>query len=349
MPDIELWRTYHDVKAFVVTISNPTAYNTAQPHVQHIAIQNSYLQFWLNTIVDVRRIAFLDPQTGTLAPSWYGWFDGTYHHWFVKTNQISAQSTYTLYLLYSYGNILADGKTVGISAWSGQQMYAMPYGQLDNGSSIFLLYDNFAGTTLSPAWTQNLNGGSVSVNNGLTMTLPSSASGNMGLVRSVSVPSIGATVHTLFDVLQCCRCSGGNDFMIALGNNLTIPSGGSDNCYEVGHFGCGGNCYPVDKVVNGSRNTFTYVSDSVPCGNYTNVSIFFEWLYTTQSYLYRTISVGVTTSVIDDTFTPSDISQLLLGIFIPNGGITSYLVHHVAVYDAPPVQPDLPITIAFSY
>jgi hypothetical protein len=348
MPDIELWRVYRDVKAFAITISNPTSYNTAQPHVQHIAIQNSYLQYWLNTAVDVRRIAFLDPQTGAFAPSWYSMFDGVYHHWFVKTNQISAQSTYTLYLLYSYGNILADGNTVGISAWAGQQMYAIPYGQLDNGSSIFLLYDNFAGTTLSPAWTQNLNDGSISVNNGLTMTLPSGASNNMGLVRSVSAPSIGATVYTLFDVLQCCGCSGGNDFFIALGNNLTIPSS-SGNSYEAGHFGCGGNCYPIDKVVNGSRTTFTFVGNSVPCGNYTNVSIFFEWLYTTQSYLYRTISVGVTTSVTDNTFSPSVISQLLLGIYKPNGGTTSYLVHHVAVYDAPPVQPDLPVTIAFSY
>ncbi|MFP3192442.1 MAG: hypothetical protein RXR02_04965 [Thermoproteus sp.] len=346
MPDLELLPDVHDVALLQITIQNPTSYATASPHVQHIAIQDAYLSWLLGVPIDVRKIAFADPQANALAPSWYSLFDGAYHHFFIKTGQIPASSSYTLYLIYSYKRTLLDGKTVGISAWAGLQLFGIPYGQLDNGSSIFLLYDNFAGTSLSSAWTQNLNGGSISVNNGLTMTLPSSASNNLGLVRSVSVPSIGATVYTLFDVLQCCGCSGGNDFAIDLGNSLTIPGGGSANSYEVTHFGCGGNCYPVSKIVNGSRTVFTYVSNSVPCGNYTNVSIFFEWLYTTQSYLYRTISVGVTTSVTDNTFTPSAISQLLLGIYKPGSNTTSYLIHHVAVYDPPPVQPDLPISIS---
>ena len=345
MPDIELWRAYRDVKAFAITISNPTAYNTAQPHVQHIAIQNSYLQYWLNTAVDARRIAFLDPQTGTLAPSWYSVFDGVYHHWFVKTNQISAQSTYTLYLLYSYGNILADGKTVGISAWAGQQMYAIPYGQLDNGGSMFLLYDNFAGTTLSPAWTQNLNGGSISVNNGLTMTLSSNANNNMGLVRSATPLSIGAAVHTVYDVLQCCGCSGGNDFAVGLGNSLTAPFAG--NGYAASNFGYGGSNHFIAKVSSGSVTYLT--STSLACSNYRNIYHTFQWLYTTQSYLYLYNSLGISLSASDTAYTPSAISQLMLGIWKPNGGTTSFLVHHVAIYDPPPVQPDLPTTIVFSY
>jgi len=345
MPDIELWRVYRDVKAFQITISNPTAYNTAQPHVQHIAIKDSHLQYWLNTVVDVRRIAFLDPQTGALAPSWYSVFDGVYHHWFVKTNQISAQSTYTLYLLYSYGNILADGKTVGISAWAGQQMYAIPYGQLDNGGSVFLLYDNFAGTTLSPAWTQNLNGGSITVSNGLTMTLPSSASGGLGLVRSLTATSIGAAVHMVFDVLQCCGCTAGNDFAVELGNSFTAPWSG--NGYVTGEFG-GGNSYQfLSKISSGSL--IGLASASLSCSSYKNIYYTFEWLYTTQSYLYMYNSLGITMSGSDATYTPSAISQLMLGIVKPNGGTASYLVHHVAVYDPPPVQPDLPTTIAFSH
>jgi hypothetical protein len=345
MPDIELWRVYRDVKAFMITISNPTAYNTAQPHVQHIAIKDSYLQYWLNTAVDVRRIAFLDPQTGALAPSWYSVFDGVYHHWFVKTNQISAQSTYTLYLLYSYGNILADGETVGISAWAGQQMYAIPYGQLDNGSSIFLLYDNFAGTTLSPAWTVYLNGNTVTVNNGLTMTSPSGASGNLGLVRSLTPAPTGAAVHMIFDVVQCCGCSNGNDFPVILGNGFTVPWSG--NGYLTNEFAIGGSYHFIDRISNGS--TTALASASLACGAYKNIYYTFQWLYTTQSYLYLYNSLGISMSASDATYTPSAISQLMLGIYKPNSGTTSYLIHHIAVYDPPPVQPDLPVTIAFSY
>jgi hypothetical protein len=345
MPDIELWRVYRDVKAFKITISNPTSYNTAQPHVQHIAIKDSHLQYWLNTVVDVRRIAFLDPQAGALAPSWYSVFDGVYHHWFVKTNQISAQSTYTLYLLYSYDSILADGKTVGISAWAGQQMYAIPYGQLDNGDSIFLLYDNFAGTSLSSAWTQYLNGNTVTVNNGLTMTSPSGASGSLGLVRSLTATSIGAAVHMVFDVLQCCGCSSGGDLGVEVGNSLTVPWSG--NSYMTSDFGYNNNTHFIDKVSNGLMTNL--VSTILACGNYRNIYYMFEWLYTTQSYLYFYNSLGISLSASDTTYTPSAISQLMLGIYKPNGGTASYLVHHLAVYDPPPVQPDLPTTIAFSY
>jgi len=342
MPDLELLPDVHDVALLQLTIQNPSSYATASPHVQHIAIQDAYLSRLLGVPIDVRKIAFADPQANALAPSWYSWFDGTYHHWFVKTNQIPASSSYTLYLIYSYKQILMDGKTVGISAWAGLQLFGVPYGQLDNGSSIFLLYDNFAGTSLSSAWTQNLNGGSISVNNGLTITLPSSASGSLGLVRSLTPASTGAAVHTIFDVLQCCGCSGGNDFAIELGNSFTAPWSGSG--YATSDFGGGGSSNFIARVSSGSVTFLT--STSLACGAYRNIYYTFEWLYTTQSYLYLNNSLGISLSASDATYTPSAISQLLLGIYKPNGGTTSYLVHHVAVYDPPPVQPDLPISIS---
>jgi hypothetical protein len=345
MPDLELLPDVHDVSLFQLIIQNPTSYATASPHVQHIAIQDSYLTRWLGASVDARRIAFADPQTGALAPSWYDWFDGTYHHWFVKTSKIPASSSYTLYLIYSYRKTLVDGKTAGISAWAGQYFYSIPYGQLDNGSSIFLLYDNFAGTSLSSAWTQYLNGGSISVNNGLTMTSTSSAGSSLGLVRSLTAPSIGVAAHAMFDVLQCCGCSGGNDFSIELGNSLTVPWSG--NGYGVGEFGGGGSAHAIIKVSNGSWSVL--IDTSLSCSTYNNVFHIFEWLYTTTSYLYRYNSLGITQSISDTTWTSSAISQFMIGVWKPNSGTTSHLVHHVAVYDAPPVQPDLPIYISPVY
>jgi hypothetical protein len=341
MPDLELLPDVHDVAVLQITIQNPTSYATASPHVQHIAIQDAYLSRLLGVPIDVRKVAFVDPQANALAPSWYSIFDGANHHFFVKTGQIPASSSYTLYLIYSYRQQLVDGKTVGISAWAGLQLFGVPYGQLDNGSSIFLLYDNFAGTSLSSAWTQNLNGNSVSVNNGLTMTATSSASGNLGLVRSLTPASTGAAVHTVFDVLQCCGCSSGNDFGVELGNSFTVPWSG--NGYVASNFGSGGSNNFIGKVSSGSLTII--VSTSLACGAYRNIYYMFQWLYTTQSYLYLYNSLGISLSASDATYTPSAISQLLLGIYKPNGGTTSHLVHHVAVYDPPPVQPDLPISI----
>ena len=342
MPDLELLPDVHDVAVLRITVQNPTSYATASPHVQHIAIPDSYLSRLLGVSVDARMIAFADPQTGALAPSWYSWFDGTYHHWFVKTNQIPASSSYTLYLIYSYKKALADGKTVGISAWAGQYYYNLSYGQLDNGSSVFLLYDNFSGTSLSSAWTQNLNGGSVSVNNGLTMTTTSNASANLGLVRSLTAASTGAAVHTIFDVLQCCGSCSGGDMGVEVGNSLTVPWSG--NSYMTSDFGCSNNCHYIAKVSSGSQTTF--VSTNLSCGNYRNIYYTFEWLYTNKSYLYFYNSLGITLSASDTTFTPSAISQIMLGLYKPTSGTVSYLVHHIAVYDPPPVQPDLTISIS---
>jgi hypothetical protein len=341
MPDLELLPDVHDVLLLRLTIQNPTSYATASPHVQHIAIQDAYLSRLLGVPVDVRKIAFGDPQANALAPSWYSWFDGTYHHWLVKTNQIPASSSYTLYLIYSYKKTLVDGKTVGISAWAGQYLYGIPYGQLDNGSSIFLLYDNFAGTSLSSAWTQNLNGNSISVNNGLTMTATSSASGSLGLVRSLTATSIGAAVHMIFDVLQCCGCSGGNDLDVVLGYGLSYPWNGYG--YGSLDYSFGGS----QKNIGKSSNGITFIaSSSTSCGVKKNIFYLFEWLYTTTSYLYHYDNIDANLSATDSSYNPSSITQIELGVSKPSANTVSYLVHHVAVYDPPPVQPDLPISIS---
>jgi len=342
MPDLELLPDVHDVALLQITIQNPTSYATASPHVQHIAIQDAYLSRLLGVPIDIRKIAFGDPQANALAPSWYIVFDGSNHHWFVKTNQIPASSSYTLYLIYSYRKTLLDGKTVGISAWAGLQLFGVPYGQLDNGSSVFLLYDNFAGTSLSSAWTVYLNGNTVTVNNGLTMTATSSASGNLGLVRSLTPAPTGAAVHMIFDVLQCCGSCSGADIGVEVGNSLTVPWSG--NSYMTSDFGCSNNCHYIARVSNGSQTTFT--STNLSCGAYKNIYYIFEWLYTTQSYLYFSNSLGISLSASDTAYTPSAISQLMLGLYKPSSNTVSYLVHHVAVYDPPPVQPDLPISIS---
>jgi hypothetical protein len=174
------------------------------------------------------------------------------------------------------------------------------------------------------------------------MTSPSGASGGLGLVRSLTPLSIGAAVHVVFDVLQCCGCSSGNDFGVELGNSFTVPWSG--NGYLTSDFGSGGSNHFVGKVSSGSLTIL--VSTSLACSTYKNIYYMFQWLYTDKSYLYLYNSLGISLSISDTTYTPSAISQLMLGIFKPNGGATSHLVHHVAVYDPPPVQPDLPIYIS---
>jgi len=146
-------------------------------------------------------------------------------------------------------------------------------------------------------------------------------------------------------VLQCCGCSSGGDLGVELGNSLTAPWSG--NGYVASDFGYSNNTHFIGKVSSGSLTTFA--TTVLACGAYRNIYYMFQWLYTTKSYLYLYNSLGISLSASDTTYTPSAISQLMLGIYKPNSNIVSYLVHHIAVYDPPPVQPDLPVTIAFSY
>ena len=56
----------------------------------------------------------------------------------------------------------------GVYAGEAPQL-SPTYGEYDNGQNVFNFYDNFAGATLSPSWVIG-SGGSLSQNNGLTVT-----------------------------------------------------------------------------------------------------------------------------------------------------------------------------------
>ena len=57
------------------------------------------------------------------------------------------------------------------SHWGLAPQLSTTYGQFDNGANVFEFYDNFKGTTLNAVWTEITNdGGTIAVNNGLTLT-----------------------------------------------------------------------------------------------------------------------------------------------------------------------------------
>ncbi len=61
------------------------------------------------------------------------------------------------------------------SASFGSAETAVSYGEYDNGANVFNFYDNFAGTTLSSKWASGTSGGTITVDNGLTETIPYNA------------------------------------------------------------------------------------------------------------------------------------------------------------------------------
>ena len=101
--------------------------------------------------------------------------------WFLTTQSVpSNYGAYSLFMqIYPSGGSINnefDGNYWGLA---GNQ--SATYGQYDNGANVFpQLYTNFSGTSLpsSPAFTNYNNGGTVTVNNGITIDLTSTGNYN---------------------------------------------------------------------------------------------------------------------------------------------------------------------------
>jgi len=337
MPDLEYMVSPIGKRVIKVTISNFQSIATANPHVQEIAISHYDLCFLIGACISPYTVPlntiFYDLQTGTLAYSWYDGYDGTYHRWYVKTPSINANSTYTLYMLIDPKNQLIDGKYAGINAIYGQNYLGLSYGQYDNGKNVFLLYDNFAGTTLSSIWSK-FGGGSITVNNGLTITVTSSQSAT-GIFTSLStVPSTGVVARILAMAISA-GSSGGNDYALFFGNNVTTSGTGSANGYWSSWWGYGNTKDTIFKKSSGSDTSLVQASDAVVLNKL--FYGYFMWYYTNQSNLYAyETDTNVTLSISDTTFNLSAISQFAHYIAKPGSGTSTYTTYIIAVFDAPP-------------
>jgi len=102
------------------------------------------------------------------------------------------------------------------------------YGQYDDGASVFSFYDNFAGTSLNTnIWIAVTTGGSVTVNNGVTIQDNGAGSGE-GIVSK-----IGVSPNSIFEVYRESQVAGDyNTYAIALFNTATIQASTSGYEYE---------------------------------------------------------------------------------------------------------------------
>jgi len=348
MPDLEYTILPVRKRVIKVTISNNQSTATANPHIQEIKIDHNYLLSLLGLGIDPYILPlntiFYDPQANAQAYSWYDGYDGTFHRWFVKTPSISANSTYTLYMIIDTMQQLVDGNYAGINAIYGQNYLGLSYGQLDNGKNIFLLYDNFAGTTLSSIWSK-FGSGTISVNNGITITVTSNQSATGIFTSFTNVPSTGV-ISRAWAIANSAGSSGGNDYVLAFGNNVTTSGSSSINAYASSWWGYGNTYVSILKYVSGSASALVQVSDSAILNKL--FYGYFMWYYTNQSYLYSYESnTNKTLSASDTTFNLSAINQFLYSIVTPGSGTSSFTTYTLAVYDAPPsgVMPTIALSL----
>jgi hypothetical protein len=334
MPDFEYTVFPVRKRIIKVTLTNNQSTATANPHVQEIKIAHDYLLALLGVGIDPYVVPlntiFFNPQANAQAYSWYDSFDGTYHRWFVKTPSIGANSTYALYMIIDLTKQLIDGNYAGINALYGQNYLGLSYGQYDNGKNVFLLYDNFAGTTLSSIWSTS-GGGTISVNNGITITVTSSQSDTWIYTSVSSVPSTGA-ITRVWAIVNSIGSSSKAGYVIGYGNPVF---GSGSNNYSTLWWTDGNTDDQLAKVVNGSYTSLAKVSDSTILNK-----LFYGylmWYYTTTSYLYMFENLtNKSLSVSDSSFTLSTLKQLGHLIQQPGSGTSSYTTYAIAFFDAPP-------------
>ncbi len=146
--------------------------------------QNSSTQHGFQQMLTVNSVAYNSVESnslqnvdffyanGTVIPSWLesgNSITNTNTIYWLKIAPIIAQgSKLTVYMGFASNTVnLMNNKITGEAP-----SLSANYGQYDDGASIFSFYDNFAGATLSSKWVTAASGGTATINNGLSLTVP---------------------------------------------------------------------------------------------------------------------------------------------------------------------------------
>jgi YVTN family beta-propeller protein len=123
------------------------------------------------------------------------------------------------------------------------------YGQYDDGAQVFPFYDNFAGTTLSSQWSAVENGGTISVDNGLSISNTANTLCGKSAVTEIDSQASSAqfTGPTVFDI----------NFHPGQGNGPNFRFGFRDADLCDVQDGFSGHGVAVDFGDNGGSNDYT--------------------------------------------------------------------------------------------
>ena len=157
---------------------NPSTYSTYE------ASNLGNIRFCLDTFCSKQLFAWLEsctPSCVTSATSAVAW---------VKlTSSIAASGgTLIVYMVFEPTTTNFDD-----NYWGEAPSISGTYGQYDNGANVFTFYDNFAGSSLSAKWTSITSSATITVNNGLTVTLTTSAGYGFIVSATQTYPLVAET------------------------------------------------------------------------------------------------------------------------------------------------------------
>ncbi|MGC8730254.1 MAG: hypothetical protein ACP5RP_02650 [Candidatus Micrarchaeia archaeon] len=217
---------------------------------------------------------------GTIIPAWIeSNASNTLTIWAKVSNTIfpntgSATATNTIYLGFANKttNLLSSSGTTGIGE---APQLSSTYAQYDDGASVFNFYDNFKGTTLNTTkWVAAVNGGSITVNNGVTLNSGTSNTADYaGLEYANSQNPSNIIIETLMNIYGSNTTGSSRNRDFRTGEGTVISMGWGD----AGMFGNSGTPQYYDGAYSGV---------SVPIGtSSTNYNLFEQWQFPSSGTL----------------------------------------------------------------
>jgi hypothetical protein len=241
--------------------------------------------------------------------------------WVKLTNSIAGNGgTQTIYMAFLATVTNFDG-----SYWGAAPSLSSPYGQFDNGANVFSFYDNFAGTSLNVRWTVfGSTQGTVSVNNGVTLT-SSSSSLSIGLFASYTPPATGIVTETYCNALTPTA-----GYRVFDGNGILSSSTAEQNGY-VGILQAGGtSTLRLNKMAAGVQSNLVSVTDSLTAGNSYTGSLSWQG----SNLAMADLTNGHSTSTSDASFSLSSMTQVAMALGATNGN--KYDTYWFRVRQSPP-------------
>ena len=173
-------------------------------------------------------------------------------------------------------NGIPAGGSVTVQAWVGASTVkwdsfrgeaptlSATYGTHDTGAKVFPFYDNFAGTTLNTSkWQTIVSGGTISQDNGVTISIGNSASAVLFSKNTLIYPLILETNSTL-TVTQGSPAVGQVGAALSSSNGGTALGYALDSSYV---FGGGGTGSPSQLALISSSGAGTSLGTGVSNGN----------------------------------------------------------------------------------
>ena len=280
-----------------ITLANSQGTATASTFQQMITVTSSSYSSYESS--GLQNIEFTTGPSGT-GTALYAWCESgctsssSSTIWWVQlTTAIAASGgTQTVYM-----NFMPTAVMSSATSYTGEApQLSGTYGQYDNGASVFTAYWNFAGTTNPPTGWTAASGPTISVSNGVTITLPAGKDWIGIYTNSFS------TVGTIVDTYVNPESAGVDVCTSGLALEWSTP---------IFNFGHGGSC-TTSPTTNGNSGGSVAATSAVLSAVLISGNAKIALNYATQSVTDATslssASIGIGVSGSDSGHTGGDVA-----------------------------------------